>query len=394
VSHTGIAGVRPFVLTEGGPLFAVERRVGLIEKNAPTAKRRAVVASAMTWVPLLVLSALQGRAFGHAVPISFSRDISVHCRFLVAVPLLVVAESLLGPRLADAAAHFIHSGVVIEKDFERFDEFVERGLRARDSVMAEIVIAVLAYGLSILAFRETAVNVDSWYSARGASGSTLTWAGWWLRIFCAPLFQFLVFRWLWRLFLWFQFLGRVRELDLQLYPTHADGAAGLGFVGEAQRFYGVILFAISTACAGVIANDVLYGGSSLKSFAPAIATYVVAALLIILGPLVVFAGTLRKTKRVGLHEYGALSTAYSGAFHRRWIKHENPDGEELLGTGDIQSLADLGNSYSYVEKMKPLPVDLRTVLHLAVAGLLPMAPLLLTVMPLKDLLKLLFKVIA
>jgi hypothetical protein len=156
----------------------------------------------------------------------------------------------------------------------------------------------------------------------------------------------------------------------------------------------VLLFGVSTACAGVIANDVLYGKIPLQSFAVAIATYVVVALLIILGPLVLFAGTLRKTKRVGLHEYGTLSTEYSRAFHRKWIEHENPDGEPLLGTGDIQSLADLGNSFSYVEKMKPLPVDLRTVLHLTVAGLLPMAPLLLTVMPLKDLLKLLFKVIA
>ena len=399
----GVAGIanqgcdpitRPFALTEGGPLFAIEKRVGLIKAHAPTAKRRAVVAALVTWLPLLGLSMLQGRAFGHSVAISFFRDLSVHARFLLAVPLLLLAESLLGPRLADAASHFVHSRVVIEKDFPKFDEIVERGLRARDSALVEIVIAVLAFGLSILAFRQTAVNVDSWYAARTDNGNSLTWAGWWLRVFCIPLFQFLAFRWLWRLFLWFQFLSRVRRLDLQLYPTHADGAAGLGFVGEAQRFYGVLLFAVSTACAGVMANEILYGKASLESFAPAIATYVIAALLVILGPLILFAGTLRKTKRVGLHEYGALSTAYSAAFHRRWIKHENPSGEELLGTGDIQSLADLGNSYSYVEKMKPLPVDLRTVLHLAVAGLLPMAPVLRTVMPLKDLLKLLFKVIA
>jgi hypothetical protein len=121
---------RPFALMEGGPLFVIERRVGLIRKNAPTAKRRATVAAAITWVPLLILSALQGRAIGHSVPISFARDISAHCRFLLAVPLLLLAESPLGPRLADAAAHFIRSGVVIKKDFERFDEFIERGLRA------------------------------------------------------------------------------------------------------------------------------------------------------------------------------------------------------------------------------------------------------------------------
>jgi hypothetical protein len=385
---------RPFQLTEGGPLYSIEKRLGLIEKNAPVAKRRAILAALLTWVPLLVLSALGGRAFGHSAAISFSRDISAYVRFLLAVPLLMLAESVLGPRLAEAASHFVRSGVVLEPDYQKFNEFVERGLRARDSIFAEIVCAVLAYGFSIVAYRETAVDVNSWYATQIVGGSSLTWAGWWLCLFCVPLFQFLVYRWLWRLFIWFQFLSRVRSLNLQLYATHPDGAAGLGFIGEAQQFYGILVFAISIASAGVIANDVLYGGTPLQNFAPAIAAYVVSAVLIILGPLVLFSGILRRTKRQGLHYYGALATTYAGAFQRKWIEHQNSEGEPLLGTGDIQSLADLGNSYGFVEKMKPLPVDLRAVLHILVAGLLPMAPLLLTVMPLKDLLKLLFKVIA
>jgi hypothetical protein len=44
--------------------------------------------------------------------------------------------------------------------------------------------------------------------------------------------------------------------------------------------------------------------------------------------------------------------------------------------------------------MKALPIDPRTVIHLVVASLLPMVPLLLTVMSLKDILKLVFKLLA
>lgn len=198
---------------------------------------------------------------------------------------------------------------------------------------------------------------------------------------------------MWRLFLWFQFLARVRRLDLQLYPPHPDQAGGLGFVGEAQRFFGILLFAFSVGSAGVMANDILYDKIPLKHFAPAIAAYVVVALLIVVGPLVVFTGTLLRTKRVGLRQYGTLATSYTGLFHKKWIEHGNPENEPLLGTGDIQSLADLGNSYGFVEKMKPLPVDPRTLIHLVIASLLPMTPLLLTVMPLKDVLKLLLKVV-
>jgi hypothetical protein len=385
---------RPFLLMEGGPLFHLEKRMGLIQENAPFKKKRAAMVALLTWVPLFVLSALQGRAFGHSVPVSFLRDFGTYTRFLLAVPMLVLAENVVGPRIAEAAAHFVTSGIVAQKDFERFDKLVERGLRLRDSVFAEIVIIVLAYVFSIIAFRSMAVHVTTWSTTRGDDGgATLTLAGWWLVLFCMPLLQFLCIRWLWRLFVWFQFLGKVKQLDLQLFPTHPDHAAGLGFVGEAQRFFGALLFAFSLASAGVIANDVVYDKVPLKNFAPAIATYVVAAVVIVLAPLLLFAGPLLKTRREGLHEYGTLSTSYTGEFHKKWIEGQNPNHEALLGTADIQSLADLGNSYELVEKMKPIPIDPRTVLHLVAASLLPMVPLLLTVMPLKDILKLLMKVL-
>jgi hypothetical protein len=385
---------RPFQLMEGGPLFHLERRVGLIQQNAPFKKNRALMAALLTWLPLFVLSALQGRAFGHSVPVSFVRDFSTYTRFLLAVPLLVMAENIVGPRIAAAAAYFVTSGVVEQKDFQRFDNIVERTLRRRDSVLAEIVILIFAYVFSIIAFRSTAVlHVSTWYASRADGGTTLTWAGWWLLGFCVPLFQFLSFRWLWRLFIWFQFLGGVHKLDLQLFPTHPDQAAGLGFVGEAQRFFGVILFAFSLGATGVIANDVLYDKMQLKDFAPAIATYVVVMVIVVLAPLLLFAGTLLKTRREGLHEYGTLSTTYTREFHKKWIEGQNPEHDALLGTNDIQSLADLGNSYELVEKTKPIPIDPRTVIHLIVASLLPMVPLLLTVMPLNELLKLLMKVL-
>ena len=383
---------RPLLLVEGGPLFHLEKRTGLIKENAPLKKQRALLAALLTWLPLFVLSAFQGHAFGHSVQVPFLRDFGVYTRFLLAVPLLIFAENLLGPRIAEAAAHFVESGVVQERDFPQFDAIVERQLQLRNSALAEVIIAILAYVFTMIGFKMTAVHGTTWYATPTDQGAVFTWAGWWLILFCTPLFQFLGFRWLWRLFLWFQFLGRVRKLDLQLYPTHGDGAGGLGFVGETQRFFGILLFAFSIASAGVLANSIIYDKVPLESFAPAIAVYVVITLIVLTAPLLLFAGTLLKTKRNGLNEYGTLSTKYSGEFHRKWILREDPNREPLLGTGDIQSLADLGNSYALVQKMKAIPIELRTILHLIVACLLPLVPLLLTVMPLKEILKLLMKV--
>lgn len=382
---------RPFLLMEGGPLFHLERRIETALERASIRKKRALLAALITWLPLLVLSVLGGRAFGHSVPVSFVRDFSTYSRFLLAVPLLLLAENILGPRIAEAAAHFVDAGIVVEKDYGKFDSFVERALRLRDSVVAEIVIAVLAVTLSVVAFKTMAVHVTTWFATRSESGTTLTFAGWWLIVFGVPLYQFLCYRWLWRLFLWFQFLNRVSTLDMQLFPTHPDQAAGLGFVGETQRFFGILLFAVSVGSAGVIANEVIYDKIPLQNFAALTGIYVVAALIIVLSPLVVFMPVLLRIRREGLHQYGALSTTYSGLFHKKWIQRQSPETEALLGTGDIQSLADLGNSYGFVDKMKPIPIEPITVLHLIVASLLPLTPLLLTVMPLKEAIRLLVK---
>lgn len=382
----------PFLLMEGGPLYNFQKRVGLIAGHHPRITRRAIAAALLTFFPLLILSALQHRAV-HNVPVPFVRDFSTYSRFLFAIPLLLLAEKILGPRIAIAATHFIEAGLVPEKDYGRFGDFIDRGLRSRDSVLAEIILAILAYIFAYVGLRSFAVHAETWYVTRTSGGPSLTWAGWWLLLFCAPLFQFLVYRWLWRLFLWFQFLSRVRGLDLQLFPTHPDEAGGLGFIGETQRFFGIILFALSLGSAGVLANDLVYDKIPLQNFAPAIAIYIVVAVLILVAPLGLFAGLLLRTKHAGLNQYGSLATAYTSAFQHKWIRGENSQDEPLLGTGDIQSLADLGNSYQIVEKMKALPIDLRTLLHLVVAGILPLVPLLLAVMPLKDLLKLVFKVL-
>jgi len=305
-----------FLLTEGGPAHQLEIRLGLIRPNSPRILRRAFLSILVTWVPLLVLSALQGNAIGHRISISFLHDFAVHARFLLAVPLLLVAEAVLGPRLAHAASHFVESGLGAPEDFVKFDAAIESGLRWRDSILAEVVLVFLAYAATAIGLVSTAVHVSTWYAVRTGSRVTLTWSGWWFVLFCVPLFQFLTLRWLWRLFLWAKFLWRMNRLNLQLIPTHPDEAGGLAFVGESERFFGVVLFAYSIAVAGVLANTVIYDRFPLPHFAAAIAVYVFAAVAIVLMPLLVFSGTLLRTKREGLSQYGTLATEYTSSFQQ------------------------------------------------------------------------------
>jgi hypothetical protein len=382
---------RRFLITDGGPSHRLEVRLGLIRADPAGMARRSFVCILATWIPLLVLSALQGNAIGRLVAMPFLGDFAAHARFLLGVPLLLAA-TVLGPWLADAANHFVDSGLVTAEDFKQFDAAIDIGLKSRDSGAAELVLVLLAYAFSVINLISMAVHVSTWYAVRTDSGITMTWAGWWLVLFCVPLMQFLILRWLWRSFLWAQFLWRMNRLKLQLVPTHPDQAAGLAFVGEVQQYFAIVLLAFSIAVAGVLANGIIYDGIPLSNFAPVIAIYVIAAVAVFLMPICLFSATLWRTKRLGLLQYAKLGNEYTATFHRKWILNWGQTKEALLGTADIQSLADLGNSYTFVRRMNLVPMQLYTPVYLLLACLIPMAPLALTMMPLREILKMVLNV--
>ena len=110
------------------------------------------------------------------------------------------------------------------------------------------------------------------------------------------------------------------------------------------------------------------------------AVLVVLELVVFGGPLLVFAPTLARVRRTGLREYGTLASRYTQLFERKWVKGGGAP-EELLGTADIRSLADLGNSYELVKKMRVVPIELSDFIALTIPAVIPALPLAATVMP-------------
>jgi hypothetical protein len=100
-----------------------------------------------------------------------------------------------------------------------------------------------------------------------------------------------------------------------------------------------------------------------------------------------FAGRLAESKRAGLREYGTLAERYVREFDGKWLRGGAPADEPFVGSADIQSLADLGSSYEVVRSMRLAPVTRDAVIQLAVATLLPVLPLALTLMSLEDLVR-------
>jgi hypothetical protein len=115
--------------------------------------------------------------------------------------------------------------------------------------------------------------------------------------------------------------------------------------------------------------------------------------ILVVGPLLVFAPQLAAARRTGLREYGTLAQRYVRDFDAKWVHGSGGADEPMLGSGDIQSLADLGNSFAIIQDMRVVPVTKQAMFQLAVATVTPVVPLLLTLMPLEELLKKLFGIL-
>jgi hypothetical protein len=113
----------------------------------------------------------------------------------------------------------------------------------------------------------------------------------------------------------------------------------------------------------------------------------------VLAPLCVFTPKLNDARLAGLRTYGRLASDYVTGFARKWEGGAIAQAEPLLGSADIQSLADLDSSFAIVREMKLVPFSKETILRFLVVIALPLAPLALTMFSLEELIKRLITVL-
>jgi hypothetical protein len=384
-----------FSVVLGGPLYQLVRRAHLAGDALDLLRRRVVVISLFAWLPLLVLSALSGQAWDNAVQVPFLMDVEAHARFLGALPLLIVAELVVHQRMLPVARQFLERGLVPDESRARFDAALASAQRLRNSVVAELLIVAVVYLVGVVYVwpQYIALHVATWYATPTANGQDLSMAGWWLAYVSLPVFQFILLRWYFRLFIWVRFLWQVSRYRLSLIPSHPDRTGGLGFLSTTVAAFAPVLMAHGVLVAGTIANQIFFEGAKLLDFKLELAVIVAFLLLLVLGPLLLFTPQLAAARRAGLREYGTLAQRYVREFDSKWLRGGAPAGEPLLGSADIQSLADLGNSFEIVRSTRLLPFTRDAVLQLGMITLLPVAPLVLTMIPLEELMTRLFQIL-
>ncbi len=348
-------------------------------------EHQAIALAAIAWVPLF-LEALgrDGFRFGVATA-SLVVDFGVHARYLVALPLLVLADRFCGGRLTAIAYGFQDMGMVGAAERTRFDALVASARRRCASRLAATLILIATYGLvgALLAWIPT-VEIPEWHHLSGPRSPSA--AGWWHLLVSAPLLIALMLAWLWRLLVWAWFLSRIAHLPIRLCAAHPDRAAGLKFVGLSVRGFAPIGAAIGALLAGRIANHV-WNGVKLATYDTTMAAVVVGVLLVFGAPLLAFTSRLMREWREGAYHYGKLAAQVGQQFEDKWFRPGSRVDTEALHASDFSAAVDLSGYASNVYAMRLVPADIKSFTALAIATLLPLLPVVVIAAPFDVLLK-------
>ena len=382
-----------FSIVLGGPLYQLYLRTRLARPPLELLIRRVLAVSGICWLPLLALAAAEGHVTG-GVTVPFLRDPEVHIRFLIALPLLIATEVYAHQRMTAIVRQFLDRGVIASQDKARFEKIVVSEWSLRNSVMVELLLLVLVFTIGYWIWRQSlTLNVPTWYQVNRGAGLSLTAAGWFYAFISLSIFRFILLRWYFRLFVWYRFLWQVGAMPLHFNLFHPDRAGGLGFLSDSTLALAPVFVAQTTLVAGTIWNSILYEGARLTGFRLEIAGMLVFAVIALVLPLGFFAVQLEGARRLAKRQFGILASHYVDDFHRKWIEGGVGGGEPLLGTPDIQSLADLANSFTVVSQIRLVPISKEILVRLILVIAPPLFPLTLTMIPLEEVVRKLFKLV-
>ena len=213
-------------LSRGGPFYRFQLAVKLIHPDRWNLARRITVAVAISWLPLILITALSN--FGALS--SLMSDYRVHSRLLIAVPVLLFGELLLESRFRTVWFHLRRAELLKPQDLKYMDEVIVTLHRLRDSLAPECLIVILLM-IHTLAGYHGLIDASPWLAKRVGADLHLTGAGWYAVLVSTSIFQFLLGLSIWRWGLWTLFAFRLSTRDLKLVPTHPDEHGGLGFLG-------------------------------------------------------------------------------------------------------------------------------------------------------------------
>lgn len=385
-SGTAQTGTR-FSLVVGGPFYRVLKRLGLIEADGLSGRRTAITLAMLAWLPPAILAAAQSIAEASNQGWGYFTDLTVPARFLIAIWAMVITERYADSRFVILARQFRSSHLLAREDQAAFEKALITADRRSSSALAECIFLVMAF-VSSGRTLDLVVSIIGlgWEGTFVEGHSHLSWAGLATRYVSNPLFIFLVLRWAWWFIIWAVLLFRISRLPLQLIPLHPDRAAGLGFLSIYPSVFSGFAFALSCVISTAILKDLAFEKHSPDIVWMAIAGWMIINLLTFLGPLLVFVGPLYAVRERALLEYGRLATRRHLVMHLQWTSNRE-NKQDNLENPALPSASELNTSLQSIREMGYAPIDRGTVFQIIAAAGIPMFAVVITLVPMDDLLK-------
>ena len=326
--------------------------------------------------PGVLIRPARGTAF-----LSFLTDYASQSRFLIIVPVMMLAAPDVHKRVARVEHHL--EQFVKQSQLPTFKAGWASFERVRNSTIVKVAILLLTYAFAIWMGRNLSsegVELVDWWNGSGG----FRWfspAGTWGLFVSYPILLFLTLLWLWRQLLWTRFMWTTARLDLRLVAAHPDGLGGIGFVESALRGQQPFSFCLGAALAGAVANRMFHHGQKLASFADVAAVLVGAVLLICVAPYFAFTPVLLQMRRDGLLKYGGFARAVGEHFEQKWLDRPETLNQDVLMVTDFSAMTDLYSVVSNVNQVSALPVSRIDLYGLFVAAFVPAIPVVIGSVP-------------
>ncbi len=343
-----------------------------------------LAAVALAWFPLAILSAIRGGATFS----SFLTDYATQSRFLIILPVLILAEPLLRERLA-LVAHQFEADVVPRQQWPEFQANWASCERRRDSNVARVLIFVLTYATAAFLTQyldPKGAEFVSWWKGGGGFRS-FSLAGSWAFLVSYPILVYYTYLWIWRHLLWAWFLRSTTRLKLSLIAAHPDHVGGLGFLEASLLGQVPFSFCMGVGLAGAVAIRVLNEGRPLLAFRFVALGLIAGVILFCIGPYLFFTQTLLQMRRRGMLAYGGFARAVGAQFEKKWLHQADSLTEEVLSVPDFSTTADLYSMVGNIDDIRVVPVAAVNVYAIVLAALAPALPVVIASIPFNDLIR-------
>lgn len=371
-------------LVTGGLIYNLITFIFKTKDPVKNRRQRAFLFALIAWLPLCILILFSGDGLAVSDELGYLKNFEIHIRFLFAVPFLIFIEKIVD----NSFIGYIKTsyGLTDNKEQSQFNLLIKKIDKLSNMYFPEVLILIIIYTMIFIRWNDPSLfdaSEDYLYDEDG----TFSAAGMYLLFVSMPIFQLLLFRWIWRWVIWMYSLIKISKFTFYIDAMNIDQKAGLTYLNLVPSMFSVIFFALAAVLSAKIGFEIINTDITLKSFYLDILFFVIGVPLILYSPLFIFISLLHKTKSKAIHEMGALVAKHNQDYMKKWVESKQVPKEPILGSVDNSSLSDINGGYAPAINMNFIPVDSRMFMMSCAVLLVPFVPLIFTYYSLFDLVR-------